>query len=57
MFSSNQEWNSSEDTFSFAKKKNYKRANEAISKDVPTPFFHLGTQKHIAEYAMWKDTL
>jgi len=57
MFSSNKEWNSSEDTFSLANKKNYNRANTAISKDVPTPFFHLETQKHFAEYAMWKDTL
>jgi hypothetical protein len=57
MFSSNEEWSSFEDTFSLANKKNHSRVNEAISKDVPTPFFHLGTKEHFAENAMWKDTL
>jgi hypothetical protein len=57
MFSSTKHWNSYKDTFSFANKKNHNRANKAISKDVPTPFFHLGTHKHFAAYTMWKDTL
>jgi len=39
MCSGNQEWNSSEETFSFANKKNHNSANEAISKDVQMPFF------------------